>query len=161
MELAKLALCIFFASYFVEKRELLSVPTLRVGNRLVLDPRPLVPILIAWGFAMLVIGAEHDIGFALLIFVLFMSMLWLTTGRWTYVASAWCSSVIGALMLASQVCSARSHGRIDRMAAPPVPPDQINLGLYGMGTGGLTRHRASASGTSARLQRGAPTRSPR
>src|SRR5580704_2948880 len=74
IELAKLALCVFFASYFVEKRELLSVPTLRVGNRLMLDPRPLVPILVA----------EHDIGFALLIFVLFMTMLWLTSGRWNY-----------------------------------------------------------------------------
>ena len=43
VELAKLALCIFFASYFAEKRELLSVPTFRLGNRLVLDPRPLGP----------------------------------------------------------------------------------------------------------------------
>ena len=80
IELAKLALCIFFASYFVEKRELLSVPTLRVGNRLMLDPRPLVPILIAWAFTMVVLGGEADIGFALLIFVLFMAMLWLTWG---------------------------------------------------------------------------------
>ncbi len=86
IELAKLALCIFFASYFVEKRELLSVPTLRVGNRLMLDPRPLVPILVAWGFTMLVLGGEDDIGFALLIFVLFMAMLWLTSGRWNYLA---------------------------------------------------------------------------
>ena len=58
IELAKLALCIFFASYFVEKRELLSVPTFRLGNRLVLDPRPLVPILVAWGFTMLVLGGR-------------------------------------------------------------------------------------------------------
>ena len=43
VELAKLALCIFFASYFAEKRELLSVPTFRFGNRLVLDPGPSDP----------------------------------------------------------------------------------------------------------------------
>ena len=135
VELAKLALCIFFASYFVERRELLSVPTMRVGNRLVLDPRPLVPILIAWGFAMLVLGAEHDIGFALLIFVLFMSMLWLTSGRWTYVVFGIVLFAVGAYVandLFSQV-----HVRITEWLHPG-PTDQITLGLYGLGTGGLT-----------------------
>ena len=36
---------------------MLSIPTARLGNRLVLDPRPLIPILVAWGVAMVVIGA--------------------------------------------------------------------------------------------------------
>ena len=40
VEIAKILLCIFFASYFAEKKELLSIPTARLGNRLVLDPRP-------------------------------------------------------------------------------------------------------------------------
>jgi len=135
VELAKLALCIFFASYFVERREVLSVPTMRVGNRLVLDPRPLVPILVAWGFAMLVLGAEHDVGFALLIFVLFMSMLWLTSGRWTYVLFGVALFAVGAYVaneLFSQV-----HVRIAEWLHPGAT-DQISLGLYGLGTGGLT-----------------------
>ena len=134
IELAKLALCIFFASYFVEKRELLSVPTLRVGNRLVLDPRPLIPILVAWGFCMVVIGAEHDIGFALLIFVLFVSMLWLTTGRWNYVALGAVLFVIGAFV--SSELFSQVHGRISEWLHPTAT-GQINLGLYGMGSGGL------------------------
>ena len=44
-------------------------------------PGPSGPSCVAWGFAMLVLGAEGDIGFALLIFVLFIAMLWLATGR--------------------------------------------------------------------------------
>jgi cell division protein FtsW (lipid II flippase) len=83
-ELAKILLAIFFASYFAEKKELLSIPTARVGNRLVVDPRPLVPILLFWGFAMAVIGIEDDIGFAMLLFTMFVVMLWVTTGRWAY-----------------------------------------------------------------------------
>ncbi len=39
VELAKIVLCVFFASYFAEKRELLTIPTARLGNRLVVDPR--------------------------------------------------------------------------------------------------------------------------
>jgi len=134
VELAKLALCIFFASYFVEKRELLSVPTLRVGNRLVLDPRPLVPILVAWGFTMLVLGAERDIGFAVLIFVLFMSMLWLTTGRWNYVILGVVLFGIGAV--ASSRLFYQVHQRVTEWLHPTTT-GQIMLGLYGMGSGGL------------------------
>ncbi len=134
IELAKLALCIFFASYFVEKRELLSVPTLRVGNRLMLDPRPLVPILIAWAFTMVVLGGEDDIGFALLIFVLFMAMLWLTSGRWNYLA-------LGVILFgAGAVVADRLFSQVNVRVSEwlhPVATNQIMAGLYGMGTGGL------------------------
>ena len=71
IEFSKILLCIFFASYFAENKEMLSIPTAQIGNRLVLDPRPLVPILVAWGAAMVVIGLEGDIGFAALLFTLF------------------------------------------------------------------------------------------
>ena len=135
IELAKLALCIFFASYFVEKRELLSVPTLRVGNRLMLDPRPLVPIFVAWAFTMLVLGGEDDIGFALLIFVLFMAMLWLTSGRWNYLALGLVLFVVGRLRRRP----ALPPGERARLGMAPSGghgPDQSS-GLYGMGIGGL------------------------
>jgi cell division protein FtsW (lipid II flippase) len=134
VELAKLALCIFFASYFIEKRELLSVPTMRVGNRLVLDPRPLVPILVAWGFAMLVLGAENDIGFAVLIFVLFIAMLWITTGRWSYVAIGMVLFVVGSVV-ASHLFHQVNH-RVQEWLHPAVT-GPIMAGLYGLGTGGL------------------------
>ena len=92
VELAKIVLCIFFASYFAEKRELLSIPTARFGNRLILDPRPLVPILLAWVFAIGVMSLEHDIGFSALLFTLFIGLLWVTTGRTGYLSSASSSS---------------------------------------------------------------------
>ncbi|HEV2361408.1 MAG TPA: FtsW/RodA/SpoVE family cell cycle protein, partial [Acidimicrobiales bacterium] len=44
IEVAKLLLVIFFASYFVEKRELLSLPTRRVGNHLIPDLRSFGPV---------------------------------------------------------------------------------------------------------------------
>ena len=84
IEFAKILLCLFFASYFAENRDILSIPTARIGNRLVLDPRPLLPIVAVWGLAMVVIGGENDIGFALLVFSVFIALLWVTTGRATY-----------------------------------------------------------------------------
>jgi cell division protein FtsW (lipid II flippase) len=140
VELAKLALCIFFASYFTERRELLSVPTYRIGNRLVLDPRPLGPILVAWGFAMLVLGAERDIGFALLIFVLFIAMLWLATGRGLWLATGLVLFVVGAF-ISSQLFS-QVHVRVEAWLHPwthaSTSAYQLVQGLYGMGLGGLT-----------------------
>jgi len=100
VEIAKILLCVFFASYFAENKELLSIPTARVGNRLVIDPRPLIPILLAWGFAMLVIGAENDIGFALLIFILFIGLLWIATGRFAYLVLGLALFGVGAYLAA-------------------------------------------------------------
>jgi cell division protein FtsW (lipid II flippase) len=140
VELAKLALCIFFASYFTERRELLSVPTYRIGNRLVLDPRPLGPILVAWGFTMLVLAAERDIGFALLIFVLFITMLWLATGRALWLATGLVLFAVGAFI--SSHLFWQVHQRVTAWLHPWSHASgsafQLVQGLYGMGLGGLT-----------------------
>ena len=85
VEFAKILLVFFFASYFASNRELLSAPTQRLGRRLIVPPKTLLPILFAWGLAMAILGAENDIGFALLLFALFISLLWVTTGLKTYV----------------------------------------------------------------------------
>ncbi len=139
VEIAKILLCIFFASYFAEKKELLSVPTARVGNRLFLDPRPLVPILVAWGFAMLVIGVENDIGFAALLFVLFIGMLWITTGRLAYL-------VLGVvLFVAGAVLAAHLFGQVHERVSIWLNPwadlygngEQLAYGWFALGTGGV------------------------
>jgi len=100
VELAKLMLVVFFASYFVEKREMLSLSTRRVGNRLLPDIRPLGPIAVAWVVAILVILLEHDIGFSLLLFVMFITMLWVATGRFTYVIGGLVAFVAGTYLAA-------------------------------------------------------------
>lgn len=139
VEIAKIMLCVFFASYFAEKKELLSIPTARVGNRLVLDPRPLIPILVAWGLAMLVIGLENDIGFAMLIFAMFIGLLWITTGRWSYL-------LFGVLLFAGGAAAAarvfpQVHERVsiwlDPWAQASGSGFQLIQGYYAMAHGGV------------------------
>jgi cell division protein FtsW (lipid II flippase) len=84
IEGGKLLLCVYFASYFASNKEMLSIPSARLGNRLFVDPRSLMPILLAWLACMLIIGAENDVAFALLLFTLFIGLLWITTGRLGY-----------------------------------------------------------------------------
>ncbi len=139
VEIAKLALCVFFASYLVEKRELLSMSTLRVGDRLVPDPRPLGPVLLAWGISMLAIAAERDIGFAVLIFILFVSMIWVATGRFAYILLAAVLFALGAVIAGHLF--AQVHVRIGDWLDPwghPVTGYQLRQAQYAMGWGGLT-----------------------
>jgi cell division protein FtsW (lipid II flippase) len=143
VEIAKIMLVIFFASYFVEKREMLSLSTRRVGNRLLPDLRPLGPIAVAWVVSIVIILLEHDIGFSLLLFVLFIAMLWVATGRWTYVVGGLVAFVAGTF-LAAHLPFAKTL--IDQRVAAWLNP-WAHYGSYGyqtvqgelaLGRGGLT-----------------------
>ena len=110
VEGAKLLLCIYFASYFAANKEILSIPTARIGRRLYLDPRPLLPILVAWVVSIAIIGAENDIAFAFLLFALFIGLLWITTGRTVYLLGGLGLFALGAF-IASRLFS-QVHERV-------------------------------------------------
>jgi cell division protein FtsW (lipid II flippase) len=98
-ELAKIALCVFFASYLVEKAELLSVARLRIGPIPFPDLKHYGPLLLMWGVSLVVMIFERDLGSSLLFFALFIVLLWVATGRAAYLlvggvlftAGAWIS----------------------------------------------------------------------
>ncbi|HEX3567691.1 MAG TPA: FtsW/RodA/SpoVE family cell cycle protein [Acidimicrobiales bacterium] len=139
IELAKILLCIFFASYFVEKRELLSTPTARVGGRLVLDPRPLVPITAAWIFAIGVMSLEHDIGFSALLFTLFIGLLWVTTGRTGYLVLGVIAFGIGAYLAGKYL--SQTHIRVETWLDPwkyfNGNGRQVSESWFALGNGGI------------------------
>jgi cell division protein FtsW (lipid II flippase) len=140
VELAKIVLCIFFASYFADKRELLTIPTARFGNRLFLDPRPLVPILLAWAFAIGVMSLEHDIGFSAMLFTLFIGLLWVTTGRTGYLVLGIILFAIGAY-LANRYFY-QTHIRVETWLdpwriLPQDPGRQLREAWYALGSGGI------------------------
>ena len=85
-EFAKLALAIFFASVLAERADLLATGTRRIGRWMVLEPRYVAPLLVAWGLSLLVLLAENDLGSSFLFFALFVGLLWVATGRAAYLA---------------------------------------------------------------------------
>ena len=85
-EFAKVVLAIFFASYLVEKRELLGMATFPRFRPLLPDLKHLGPVLLAWAFSIVIMTAEKDLGSSLLFFALFMLMVWVATERTAYVA---------------------------------------------------------------------------
>ena len=141
VELAKVLLVFFFASYFAANRELLSTPTQRIGRRNIVPPKVLMPVLVAWGFSIAILGAENDIGFALLLFSLFISMLWVTTGLKTYVAMGVALFGSGAYVAAKYFTQVHSRVSLWLNPWPSCAHHlscQIVYGWFSMASGGVT-----------------------
>lgn len=93
-EFAKIALALFFAGYLAENRELIAAGTARLGPLRIPELRYILPITLAWGFAVAVMVAEKDLGSALLFFTLFTVMMWVATERAVFL-------VIGLLLFSA------------------------------------------------------------
>jgi cell division protein FtsW (lipid II flippase) len=76
-ELLKLLLVVFLASYFDERQQLLSLAPGR--QRRAILPF-LAPLLLMWGFCVLLLVGQRDLGAAALFFILFLALLYLATG---------------------------------------------------------------------------------
>lgn len=96
-EVAKIVLAIFFASYLVEKRELLAMGR-RVGPITVPDLKHLGPVLLAWAASLVVMISQKDLGSSLLFFALFIVMLWVATERFSYVVTGTALFAAGAYL---------------------------------------------------------------
>lgn len=93
-EFAKLALALFFAGYLADRRELIAAGTWKVGPFHLPEPRYLLPIVIAWGFSVMVMVSQRDLGSSLLFFALFVVMLWVATEKAAYL---WIGAVLFAI----------------------------------------------------------------
>jgi len=83
-EFAKVCLALFFAGYLAERRELIATNTWKVGPLRLPEPRHLLPILLSWSFAVIVMVGLKDLGASLLFFALFVVMLWVATERTSF-----------------------------------------------------------------------------
>ena len=138
-EFAKVLIVLFLAGYLAENRELLSI-----SNRTVLGIkfprlRLLYPLFIVWGICLLVVAFERDLGSALLFYTIFLIMLYVATGRVSYVLIGLVLLAVGALGMYQIM----NHVRV-RVAIWLNPfEDAQNMGfqivqaLYSMADGGL------------------------
>ena len=92
-EIAKILIVLFLAAYLADNRELLSVMRRSRSGLKYPDFRALVPLLAMWIIAMLIVILERDLGSALLFFGIFLVMIYVCTGRLSYV-------LIGILLVA-------------------------------------------------------------
>jgi peptidoglycan glycosyltransferase len=140
-ELAKIVLAIFFASYLVERRHVLSRGSLPEGARsIIARGRYIGPLVLAWGASLVVLVAERDLGSSLLFFGLFVTMLWVATGWVLYLAVGSGLFAVGAAMswTAFSHVKERIDVWIDPWSRQSTQGFQILQAMFGMGTGGVT-----------------------
>ena len=87
-EFAKLALMAFFASYLINKRDVLTLASRRILGLYLPRGRDLGPVLAVWAVSMLVLAAQKDLGMALMYFGMFIAMLYLATARPSWILIA-------------------------------------------------------------------------
>ncbi len=92
-EFGRVLIVIFLASYLSQRRELLAAGVGRFGLPRVKD---LGPLLLAWGTSLAVLLLERDVGASLLLFGVFVVMVWVATGRSSYLVLGIVLFAIGA-----------------------------------------------------------------
>ncbi len=138
-ELAKILIVLFLASYLAENREMLAASSIHVGPLTFPRPRMLAPLFVMWGLSLLVVVFERDLGSALLFFSIFVVMLYVATGRLSYVMVSFVLLGIGAFACYHLFGHVRT--RFDIWVDPFVDPSgsgmQIVQSLYSLADGGL------------------------
>lgn len=139
-EIAKILLAVFFAGYLVRNRDALSMVGRRFAGIRFPRGRDLGPLIAFWLIAMSVLVFQRDLGTSLLYFGLFLSMLYLATGRVGWVVLGVGLFLVGGIV-ASQTLDYvgnRFANWLDPFADPLGASYQLVQGLFGMANGGMT-----------------------
>lgn len=137
-ELAKVVLSLAFASYLVEKRDVLALAGARIVGIDLPRPRDLGPILLMWLASLAVLVFQNDLGTSLLFFGLFVMMLYVATER-----PSW--AILGFVMFtAGAVLAGMLFGHVQTRVEAWLDPfsdyqryAQIANAQFGMAWGGL------------------------
>jgi cell division protein FtsW (lipid II flippase) len=137
VELLKILLVIYLATYLDERRHLIGANYYLKGVRL--PPLPyLVPIVLMWGLTIGLIIVQKDLGAALLFFTIFLAMLYVLSGRSSYIVMGLLAFALGAAALYPVFGHVRV--RVDAWRDPWADPlgkgYQMVQALYALASGG-------------------------
>ena len=138
-EFIKLVLVVFIAAYLAERRTLLAEASSRVGP-IAIPPLPyLLPMLAMFVIVMAIVVFSKDLGTALLFFGIFLTMLFVATGRRSYVLIG-ILLFMGGAFVAYQLFGhvrVRVDNWLDPFADPSGAGYQTVQAIYAFGRGGL------------------------
>ncbi|MEF2736254.1 MAG: FtsW/RodA/SpoVE family cell cycle protein [Bifidobacterium choerinum] len=143
-EFAKLFLAFFFASYLFNHRDQLAVGGKKLGPLQLPRFKDLGPIVIVWIASMGVLILQHDLGTSLMFFAMFVAMLYVATGRVSWIIIGFLAFAAGSVVAAH--IFAHVGYRVDAWLHPfdpaiysryPGGSSQIVQGLFGLASGGL------------------------
>ncbi|GAA1335980.1 FtsW/RodA/SpoVE family cell cycle protein [Arthrobacter roseus] len=143
-EIAKITLAIFFAGYLSTNRDLILLAGKKIGPLQLPRFKDLAPMIAAWMVSIGVLVFQRDLGTSVLFFGLFMAMIYVATGRISWILIGLAMIAIGgfvAMQLFSHVAlridswiNAFDPEVYDRV---PGGSGQVVQGLFGLASGGL------------------------
>ncbi len=138
-ELLKVILVVFLAGYLSENRSLLADESTRIGP-IRLPPIPyLAPMVAMWAIALVIVVVQRDLGAALLFFAVFLAMLYVATGRPSYVIGGVILFIVGSWVLYNLFghVQQRVDNWIDPFRDPLGAGYQTVQALYAFARGGV------------------------
>lgn len=135
-ELLKLLLLIFLASYFDERESILKMS--QRNGRFGTLPY-LAPLILMWGFCMVLLIWQRDLGAATLFFILFLALLYLATGEKWYTIGGLILLLLGAVFayFAFDLVALRVEAWWNPWPDATDRAFQIVQSLYALGSGGV------------------------
>lgn len=144
-EIAKILLAVFFAGYLVSYRDQLVLAGPKILGIRFPRLRDLGPIIIAWVASVGILVFQRDLGTSLLFFGLFVAMLYVATGKKTWIFLGLGMFAAGAVVAAQIFSHVQQRidgwlGALTREEFEKTPGGSYQLvqGLFGMASGGLT-----------------------
>jgi cell division protein FtsW (lipid II flippase) len=138
-EFSKIAIVVFLASYLRENREVLIVGARRVLGVTLPPLKHFGPMLVVWGASMFMLVFIRDLGSSLMFFAAFLALLYVATGRFSFVVIGMAMFTVGAWFFASTV--AHVGQRVEIWLHPYHDPTgagyQILQSIFAQADGGL------------------------
>jgi cell division protein FtsW (lipid II flippase) len=138
-ELAKIAIIIFLAGYLWETRELLIVKARRILGLTLPPLKDLGPLLLVWGVSMFMLVFIRDLGSSLMFFAAFLALLYVATGRLSFVVVGVAMFFLGAWFFYNTV--GHVTDRVDIWLDPWSDPGgagyQVLQSMFAQADGGL------------------------
>ena len=97
-EFAKVLLTVFLASYLAERHVAMATVRRKILRLSIPEPRQLGPVILAAAASFVVLVYQRDLGAALLLFILFVGMIYLATGRAAYLVSGAVLGTVGGVV---------------------------------------------------------------
>lgn len=102
-EFAKMCIVVFLASYLGERGEVMVTGARRIVGFTIPQLKYFGPLIVVWGLAMLMLVVIRDLGSSLMFFGAFLALLYVSTGRLSFVFSGLALFIVGAWFFSSQI----------------------------------------------------------
>jgi cell division protein FtsW (lipid II flippase) len=139
-EFARIPLIIFFAKYLADKREVMVVTSRKFLGLHIPTLKYFGPVVLVWAASVGLLALEKDVGISLLFIAVSLLMMYMATGRITYVLFGSLLFVVGfpILYLVFPHVRYRIESWLDPWSDPSGNGYQVTQSLFNIADGGLT-----------------------